>query len=313
MRKWLLAWLLSGSSLVWAAVLSVEFNFTPFVGDVAKAKQVVSVPGKAAVFVNGVPVAEQEVDKGEMPVLFDNREVAAAVWITGGSLGPALRKGKNILRIEFTPTDTKAVYGAQLRWASITDQVSRTESGAGRVSTTNQANEGADNRKGLTGKLVMEREFVADFAADQPWHRYPPVTALSDADKQALAALVAERAALFKPDFAAAHQFLKSANTPGVQLDIDGIRKSKVLQKGYDAGLRIVAPPADKLDFVLTGNPEVAVRGKGGAPLFPPDLKAIGRIKSAELQMGLGMVMSVLYPPSLVVVRDPAGKWSVAY
>jgi hypothetical protein len=163
-------------------------------------------------------------------------------------MGPALRRGRNKIRIEFVPANAKAAYDAQLRWASVTDQVTRTENGPGRVSATNQSNEGADNRKAV-GKVVLEREFAADFAADLPWHHYPPVTALTD---------------------------------------------------------------ADKLDFVVTGNPEVVVRGKTGN-LYPIDPKAIGRIKGEELQMGLAIVLGVLYPPQLVAVRDAAGKWAVVY
>ena len=29
--------------------------------------------------------------------------------------------------------------------------------------------------------------------------------------------------------------------------------------------------------------------------------------------MALGMVLSVLFPPQLVAVRDPTGQWAVAY
>jgi hypothetical protein len=311
MRKLLVALLLSCSSLALAAVVNIEFNFTPFVGNPAKADHVESVAGKAMVFVNNVPVAEQDVDKRAVPVLFENREIGAAVWVPASSMGPALRRGKNKIRIEFVPANAKAVYDAQLRWASVTDEVTRTENEPGRVSATNQSNEGADNRKAV-GKVVLEREFAADFAADLPWHHYPPVTALTDADQQALAALVAARAELFKPDFSAAYQLLKGANTPGLQLDLAEIQKSRILHKGYAAGIRIAAPSADKLDFVVTGNPEVVVRGKTGN-LYPIDPKAIGRIKGEELQMGLAIVLGVLYPPQLVAVRDAAGKWAVVY
>ncbi len=183
MRKLLLLWvsalaLLGGA--VQARVLGVEFNFTPFVGDLAKDK-VETVAGKAVVFINNVPVAQQDIAKQSVPVIFDNREVGSSIWITAQSMGPALRRGKNKLRIEFQPASASQAYAMQLRWAFVTDQVKRSETGPGQGSATNQANEGADNRKGLTGKLVVEREFDADFPADLPWHRYPPVTALTDA------------------------------------------------------------------------------------------------------------------------------------
>lgn len=311
MRKVLLALLLSASSLASAAVLSIEFNFTPYVGDPVKNDHVVTVPGKATVFVNNMPVAEQEIQKNTVPVLFDDREIGTAVWIPASSMGPALRRGKNTIRIEFVPTDAKAHYDAQLRWASVTDQVTRTEKGPGQVSSTNQSDQGADTRKGL-GKAVLEREFAADFAADLPWHHFPAVTALADADRQELAAMVSARAATFKPDFSAVYQLLKNGNSSGIELNLEGIQKTRILHKAYAAGVRITAPRADQLDFVLTGNPEVVVRSKTGR-LFAADPKAIGRIKGDELQMGLGMVLGVLYPPQFVAVRDASGKWAVAY
>ncbi|MBK7326282.1 MAG: hypothetical protein IPI89_09185 [Propionivibrio sp.] len=312
MRKLFVALLLSYSSLALAAVLNIEFNFTPFVGEPAKADHVETIPGKAAVFINNIPVAEQEVRKNTVPVLFDNREIAAAVWVPAGSMGPALRKGKNTIRIEFVPANAKASYDAQLRWASVTDQVTRTEKGPGQVTSTNQSDEGRDSKKAV-GKVVFEREFVADFATDRPWHHFPPVTALTDADRQDLAAMVAARAEAFKPDFSTLYRVLETAATPGMQLDLGGIRKAKILDKGYKAGLRVAAPAADTLDFVLTGNPEVLIRSKTGRPLFQIDPKAFGRIKGDELQMGLAMVLGVLYPQQLVAVRDAAGKWAAVY
>lgn len=308
MRKLLVALLLSYSALASAETLNIEFKFTPFIGEPAKADHVETVPGKASVFINNVPVAEQDVHENTVPVLFDEREIAAAVWVPAASMGPALRRGKNTIRIEFVPTNTKASYDAQLRWATVTDQVTRTAKGPGQVTATNQSDEGADSKK-ATGKVIFEREFVADFAADLPWHHFPPVTALTDADKQQLAAVVAARAESFKPDFSTVYRLLKEANTPGMQLDVDGIQKAKILDKGYKAGIRVVAPVADKLDFVLTGNPEVLIRSTTGR-LFRIDPKAFGRLKGEELQMGLAMVLGVLYPPQLVAVRDAAGKWA---
>jgi hypothetical protein len=312
MRKIFVAMLVIWSSLVSAGVLNVEFNFTPFVGDMAKSDHVVMVPGKAAIYVNNVPYAEQEIQEGETPVLFESREIGAAVWIRGDSMGPALRKGKNTIRVEFVPANLKKQYAVQLRWASVMDHVTNGGDGRGRSTSTNQSDEGVDNRAKVVGKITLEREFAADFAIDQPWHHYPAITTLTDADKQMIAALLNERAGTFKPDFSSAHQLLKSSNTPGLQLDVAEIQKSKILQKAYAAGLRIAAPPIDQLDFITTGNPEVVVRGKAGA-LFPIDDKALGRIKGDELQMALAMVLSVLYPPQFVVVRDKAGKWTVVY
>ena len=72
--------------------------------------------------------------------------------------------------------------------------------------STNQANEGVDDRKAVKGKVVFEREFPADFALDLPWHHYPAVTSLTEEDKQKIAALLKTRAGWFKPDFAALYK-----------------------------------------------------------------------------------------------------------
>ncbi len=69
-----------------------------------------------------------------------------------------MRKGKNKIRIEFTPNDAEKAYRAQLRWASVTDEP-KEEVEPGSVKSTNQANEGVDDRKALQGKVVFEREF----------------------------------------------------------------------------------------------------------------------------------------------------------
>lgn len=302
MKTTILVSFLLWSSWTTAAVLNVEFKFTPFLGDPATADQVETVPGKARVFLNDVPVAEQDVDRREVPVLFDDREIGPAVWVPVESLGPAVRKGKNTLRIEFEPTDAKAPYKAQLRWAEVTDQ--RFEA-PGKI--TNQSGEGAETREGR-GKLSFQRDFNADFAVDRPWHHAAPVTSLSDEDKQKLAALVKDRAMAFKPKFEGVYRIL-GAN-PDVKLA--ELKKSRCLDKAYAAGVRLAAPAADDMEFVTTGNPEVVVRGRSG-PLFAPDPKAFERIKGDEVQMCAGMALSMAYPPRLVVVRNSAGVWEVVY
>lgn len=305
MRRVLLASLPLWPSLVLGAVLNVEFKFTPFTGDL-KADQVEAVPGQARVFLNGVPYAEQEVRKQSLPVLFEEREIAASVWMPAASMGPGVRKGKNTIRIEFEPADAKAAYRAQLRWAAVMDQA-REEKEPGHYQGTNQADEGVDD-KPATGKVVFEREFVADFARDLPWHHYPAVTALGDDDKQRLAALVSGRAEWFKPDFAPLYKALEG--TP--ELDVAGARKAKCLDAAYAAGVRIAPPPADDLEFVTTGRPEVVVRRKGGH-LFAPDPAALAKIKGEEAQMCAEVVLSAAYPPRLVVVHAPSGAWEVVY
>ena len=137
--------LLLAVPLTRAAVINVEFKFTPFVGDPAKDQEVMTVPGKAVVLINNVTIAEQEVRAEKSPVLFDEHEVSAAIGVPMSSAGPVIRKGKNKIRIEFTPDDAGKAYRAQLRWASVTDEA-KEEVEPGSVKTTNQANEGVDDR-----------------------------------------------------------------------------------------------------------------------------------------------------------------------
>lgn len=263
MHKLLMALFLFWSSLSMAGVINIEFKFTPFVGDPATAKTVETVPGKASVYVNNVPIAEKEVAKEEVPVLFEDHEIAATVWVPVSSLGPVVRKGKNTIKIDFVPTDSKLQYRAQLRWASVIDKTSTTESKPGRVTETNQAGEGVDDRK-VTGRVVLEREFVADFAADLPWHHYPAVTSLGDDDRKTLVKIVKDRADAFKPDFAAVYRMAEGKS--GV--DLPGIKKMKCFAKGYAAGVRVGFPSLDQIDFVTTGNQEVVLRGKTGDLFF---------------------------------------------
>jgi hypothetical protein len=290
-----------------AAVLNVEFNFTPFIGDTAN-KEVETVPGKALVFLNNVPVAESEIGQGNAPVLFDDREIASGVWITSQTFGPVLRKGKNTVRIEFTPADPKASYSAQFRWASVTDQTTTRSEGPGKFSATNQGGKGAENKK-FTGRAVFERQFDADFAADLPWHHYPPVAAISDDDRKALAQIIKSRADAFKPNFSIIYSLLEGNRN----IDLTGVKKTRCLDKVYSAGVRMGASAPGQLEFITTGNPEVVVQGKTGQLFFPQDPSAISRVKDGETQMCAGMVLGVVYPPRLVFVRTPAGKWEVVY
>ena len=292
-----------------AAVLNVEFKFTPYKGNPEKDKTVESVPGTARIFLNSVPFAEQEVRKQTLPILFDEREVSPSVWLPVESAGPAVRKGRNKIRVEFEPADAKAPYRARLAWATVTDQVTRQSTGPGSGSATNMSDSGKDD-KPATGKVVFEREFTADFAADKPWHRYPAVTSLSDADKSALADLLKKRAEWFTPGFASLY---KSLEDRGIERErIAQVRKAKCLDAAYAAGVRMGAPPAGELEFTTTGNPEVVVRRKGGE-LYTLDRKAFERIKGDEKQMCAGTTLYMVYGPQLVVVRSPAGAWEVAY
>ena len=305
----LVALALSSPAPAGARVLNVEFKFTPFTGDAAKDDVVATVPGVAHVVVNGIPIADQDVAADTLPVLFEAREIAPAVWLPVESLGSILRRGTNTLKIVFEPTDPAAKYKAQLRWAAVTDDVAETNDGAGRSTATNQAAEGVDARE-ATGALVMERSFDAPFAADRPWHHAKAETALSAADRAALAAIVEARLAAFAPDFARVHALLEAGGPDGV--DVANVRKLKCLEAAYVAGLRIAGPAKGQLDLVVTGHAVVVIRAKDG-PLFrPADPDLFAQVQGGEdVQMCAAAALMQAYPPRLLVVRDPKGGWSI--
>ena len=293
--------------LAQAAVINVEFKFTPYTGDI-KADHVQSVPGTARVYLNNVLLAEQQLDKSDMPVLFDDREIAPSVWLPTASLGPRLRKGNNQVRIEFQPSDAALAYHAQLSWASVNDQSTETSNGPGQVAATNQSGEGVD-RGEAKGKLVMERSFTADFAADLPWHHYAPVTALSNEDKGRLLALLKARADAFKPKFDPVYALLGAVDG----IDVAQMRKAHCPDKAYSAGMRVGPPAADQVEFVLTGHPEVLMQAKGES-LYAVDMELLQkRIKDEKTQFCAGAVLSAVYGPRAAAVHEPGGDWKIVY
>jgi hypothetical protein len=292
-----------------AAVINVEFGFVPYTAPAdPNAKQVDTIPGKAVVYLNNQVLAEQNLQKRDMPVLFEEREISPAVWIPASSMGPGLRKGKNSIRIEFTPSNLSQPYIARFNWAEVTDKVTTTDDGVGRSTATNYGGTGKEERP-VKGKVVFERGFTADFAVDHAWHHYSPITAVSPADKASLVALLKERTTLFKPNFAAAYKLLEQQPN----LTIPAMKKAKCLENAYKVGIRINAPTAEQLETVISGTPELLMQGKGGSPLHPINRAAFRKIKGDESQMCAAMALFTLYPPRLVVVRTPAGTWEIVY
>ncbi len=308
MRKTAFALLLLWPSLAAAGIVNMEFGFTPFTGEPAAADEVETVPGKSSVYINNILVKEKDVRRQLVPVLSEEREIVPSVRVPAAELGPALRKGRNTIRIEFDPEDAGSLYRAQLRWASVADRPAEPELSPGRRNRTSLCGEGVDDRT-AAGRVVFEREFAAEFADDLPWHHYPPVTLLSDADRKSLAALVKQREKAFKPDFAAAYRIL--GKVPHISLD--EVRKAKCLDKGHAAGVRFVAVRPEQLDFIITGNPEVVVRGREGDLYHPVDPKAFERIGDEDLRMCVHLVLDTLFPPRLAAVRTPSGQWEVVY
>lgn len=309
MKKWLVLLLTVWSAASFAKVINFEIKFTPFVGNPATEDSVKSVAGKASVFLNNVLISEQEVTAREQPVMFEEREIGAEVWLPVASLGPLVRQGKNTVRIEFAPSDATMAYRAQLNWAEVNDQSTETQTDGG-FAATNQSGAGKD-LKDAQGKVAMEKEFAADFAADQPWHHAPAISALSDDDKQQLLKLVNDRAAQFKPKFEGLYKILAIPH-PGVELELAQIRQSGCLDKAYKAGVRIAARSLDQVEFALSGRQELVVKGKGDA-LYPLKPEDFAKIKGEEAQMCAGMALSIAYPPQLIVVKTANGAWEVLF
>jgi hypothetical protein len=287
-----------------AGVINVEFQFTPFTGDYRTADAVVTVPGRAVVFLNGIPAGEQEIFANEVPVLFDDRQVGSAVWVPTEALGALLRKGKNTIRFEFTPTDAATKYTAHLRWSSVMDEATTTEE-EGTTTSTNMANAGRDETV-TSGPVSMERSFEADFAEDRPWHHFPAVTTLSAADRKALEALVEARVAAWAPDFSKTYAVLEGHG----RFDAAAIRESGCLVRAYEAGARIGAPKGADLVMVTTGSAAVVIHAKEGQLFFPTDMSAFEKIEPDD-QMCVGAALSALFPPRLVVAKSDKGTWEV--
>lgn len=305
MKKLLaLAFLLLGSPLAPAAIINVEFKFTPFIGNPATDDHVTGVAGKAQVFLNDVPYGvEQEVKDEQVMVLFEDHEVSPAVWMPISSAGALVRKGKNMFRIEFTPNERAKPFHAQLRWNAVTDQV--TDDFAGNSGkATNQTDAGMDDRPNAKGKVVFEHEFTADFARDLPWHHYPAVTAVNEEDKAKIVALLKKRADWFQPDFTGVYKAIEDNES----LKAEDVRKAHCLEEAYKSGVRIPAPTAGDLDFLTTSGPEVVVSRKGTS-LFGLDEKSLAAIKDEEAQMCAGMVLATVYPQRMGFVRKPDGSW----
>ena len=289
-----------------AAVINVDFKFTPFVGEPATAQEVTAVPGKAQIFINNVPYgADQEIAPEKLPVLFETHEVGPAVLVPMSSAGATVRKGKNQLRLEFTPNDLARPYRAQLRWASITDEPA-SELDGNNGAAPNQTGAGVDDRKEVKGKVVFEREFTADFAPDRPWHHYPAVTDLTEDDKGKIVALLQTRAAWFRPDFSALYKAIEDDDS----LKVDDVRSAHCLEAAYQAGVRAAAPAVAELDFATTGGPEVLVTSKTGT-LFGFNEKTLTAVKDEGMQMCAGTVLATVYPGRMGLVRKPDGGWEI--
>jgi hypothetical protein len=162
--------------------------------------------------------------------------------------------------------------------------------------------------KSVTGKVVLERGFDADFAPERPWHKYEAVTALSDEDKKALAALVQKRLDAYKPGSVEAYNLIDA----DPRVDGAELRKLKCVDKTYGAGLRVKGPAAGQMDFVLTGKQEVVLRIKDRPLYNPVDESLFQRIKDESIMRCMIPVIEVLFPERIVAVKNPNGAWEEA-
>ena len=287
------------------AVVNVEFNFSPYTGNPDKEDVIVFVPGQARLFINGLPFAEVEVRQQKYKIIFSDREISSApVNLTGESFGASLRKSKNMLRVEFVPADSKRPYTAELAWASVTDAPAETRDARGVVSSTNLSQKGKE-RKAAQGTAVFEREFQADFAIDRPWHRYPPVKDLSEADRQQIRTVVAQRLDALQPDFKVLYEWLERNG-----FKVAEIRKQKILEQIRASGLRIRVADAARLEFVLGSGPAVMVKGTGGAPVYrPQNPQVLSKIADKGEQDFAMSILPQVFPARLLVARAPSGAW----
>lgn len=303
----LICWMGASALLFGANVTNVEFHFSPFQGDVAKADRVKIVAGKARVLINGLLIAEREVRASEAPVLFEERQIGGPIWITGQSLGPSLRKQGNLLRIEFEPATAGLAYQTQLRWAFVSDGSTEKVEG-NKHTSTNMTGEGKEE-KAAQGKFSVEKAFDADFAPERPWHQYPAVMALSEEDRAALAALVQKRLDAYQPNFAQAYALLQS----DPRVDIAEMRELRCVEKAYQAGMRVKGPAAGQLVVTLSGKAEVLLQAKG-APLFQPaDPNFFPKVKDQSLMRCMIPVLEVLFPERLLAAKNPNGTWEEAH
>ena len=93
------------------------------------------------------------------------------------------------------------------------------------------------------------------------------------------------------------------------EVHVAEIRKMGCLEKAYAAGVRVPVPAATELEFSTTGSAVVVVARKGG--LYPFDRKSFAKLKGEEMQMCAGIVLTMMYPPRLVVAKAPDGRWEV--
>ncbi len=193
-----------------ADTVNVEVSFTPYPGDLGQATEVRTVAGREGLVLNGVPMPDNPLAATRALVMGtgpSGPELSPVFWLPVRGLQPVLRRGFNLLQLRFTAQDSRIRYQSQFRWVVVSDRTTTTTMAEGTTLSTNQAAERVERRQSQ-GPVTFEHRFEAPFAPAEPWHDAPPMQALEPADRTAILALLARRAALFAPDFAAAYASL---------------------------------------------------------------------------------------------------------
>ncbi len=298
-----------------AETVNVEVSFTPYPGELGQAKEVRTVPGRVELVLNGVPMLENPLAATRALVMGSGPsgpELSPAFWLPLRGLQPVLRRGPNLLRLRFTPEDGRIRYFSQFRWVVVADTTTTTTTAEGTITATNQAAEGGQRRQSQ-GPVSFEHRFEAPFARAEPWHDDPPILALEPADRSAILALLARRAALFSPDFTAAYAFLDAHPADGgLSLHGAAMRQQRCLERGHAAGARLAAPALEQVRLITTASPVVVARGVGPSLFRPAHLPGTeARLAALPEDVGFcfAVVTNVLFPPQLLLVKGPDGQW----
>lgn len=300
-----------------ADTVNVEVSFTPYPGELGQATEVRTMAGRVELVLNGVPMLDNPLEATRALVMGSGPsgpELSPAFWLPVRGLQPVLRRGPNLLQLRFTPQDGRLPYESQFRWVVVSDTTTTTTTAEGTTLSTNQAAEGGERRQSQ-GPVTFEHRFEAPFAPAQPWHDAPPIQALEPADRAAILALLARRAALFSPDFSAAYDYLAALPTDrGLRLDVPAMRRERCLERGHAAGVRLAASAPDQVRLITTGSPVVVARGAGPS-LFPLANLPGSEARLAALPDDVGLCVAVatgvLSPSQLLLVKGPQGQWRV--
>ncbi len=299
-----------------ADTVNVEVSFTPYPGEVGQATEVRTLPGRVEVVLNGVPVLDNPLAASRALVMGtgpSGLELSPAFWLPVRALQPVLRRGPNLLLLRFTPQESQIHFESQFRWVVVSDQMTTTTTAQGATLTTNQVGEGGERRQSQ-GPVTFEHRFEAPFARAEPWHSDPPIQALEASDRAAILAVLARRAALFAPDFAAAYASLAALPADrGLRFDLVAMRRERCLERGHAAGVRLAAPAPADVRLITTGSPVVVARGVGPSLFRPANLPGTeARLAALPEDVGFCIRRSLQRSDPPAAAAGEGAGWAVA-